>query len=266
MTMGNLLRIEWLKIRKYRTFWVLMGLFVFAFPGATYIFYYLQTQIPRQGRRLLNARHYFQFPDIWQSAAWLGSFTLVLLGMLVITLITNEFVFRTHRQNIIDGWNRMQFITAKWSMVVIFALIATLCLILTALTFGLLTADQLYLSDILESSRMIWFFFVQSLAYLSVAFLFGILFKRAGLAIGLFFLYALILEKVIFVLINHFIGPYGKFLPLETTNHLIPSPLLRAIPGLKPDNTNPYIYFVLALIYILLFVFITVRQMRKADL
>jgi len=264
--MFHLVRIEWLKIRKYRTFWVLLGLFFLCFPGITYLVYYFMTQLPREGRRFLDADQYFQFPDVWQTAAYLGSFALILLGMLVITLTTNEFVFRTHRQNIIDGWNRMQFIKAKWVLLFMFSLITAICLILTALTFGLVTTNHLYGPDVWEHVRIIWFCFLQALTYLSVAFLFGMLFRRAGLAIGLFFLYAFILEKVAAVLIDHYIGPYGKFLPLESTNHLIPNPLLHRIPGLTPDPTNPYVYFFLGLGYTALFAFITVRQMTRRDL
>lgn len=264
--MWGLVRVEWLKIRKYRTFWVLLGLFVLCFGAATYLAFYIQTQIPRQAHKLINPEQYFQFPRIWQTSAYLGSFMLILLGLLVITLTTNEFVFKTHRQNIIDGWSRMQFITAKWIMILIFALIATICLIITAMIFGLLTSDQLYFSDILENSRMIWFFYIQSVAYLSVAFLFSMLFKRAGLAIGLFFLYALIIEKVVAALVNHFIGSYGRFFPLETTNHLIPNPFLRIIPGLSIDNTNPYTYLILAIVYSCIFAYITIRQVRHSDL
>jgi ABC-2 type transport system permease protein len=264
--MRALVWIEWLKLRKYRTFWVLIGLFFICFPGITYLVYYFMTQLPRQGRRLINADQYFQFPDIWQTAAYMGSFTLILLGMLVITLTTNEFVFRTHRQNIIDGWSRMQFIGAKWVMLLVFSLISTCCLILTVMVFGLLNTRHLYVPDIWENIRIVWFFFLQSLAYISVAFLFAMLFKRAGLAIGLFFLYAFILEKVVSVAINHFIGSYGRFLPLESTNHLIPNPLLRKIPGITNDQTNPYLYFGLALAYTCIFAYITVRHMRRSDL
>ena len=51
-------------------------------------------------------------------------------------LVTNEFSFRTHRQNIIDGWSRRQFVDVKIAMAVIIALVSTLMVILTALVFG----------------------------------------------------------------------------------------------------------------------------------
>ena len=40
--------------------------------------------------------------------------------------ISNEYTFKTHRQNIIDGWSRKQFITSKLMDVLIISLIVTL--------------------------------------------------------------------------------------------------------------------------------------------
>lgn len=261
-----LLKIEWLKLKRYRTFWVLTGLFILCFPALTYLVYYFQTQLPRQGRILLDSIRFFQFPGIWQTAAYIGSFILILPGLLIITLITNEFVFRTHRQNIIDGWSRMQFITAKWLMVAIFTLLACGCLVLTALIFGWFTSDNPAISDVTDGISFLLYFFVVSLDYLSVAFLFGVLFKRAGLAIGLFFLYAWFIEKIVGLILYKYVENIGRFLPLASADHLIPNPLLRKIPGIKPDDTSPAIYFITALIYIAAFIFITFRWMKRSDL
>ncbi len=50
----------------------------------------------------------------------------MILGMLFILLITNEVQYRTHRQNIIDGWSRTNFILAKFSVMIAFVVVATL--------------------------------------------------------------------------------------------------------------------------------------------
>ncbi|MHB1921540.1 MAG: ABC transporter permease [Chitinophagaceae bacterium] len=264
--MGGLLQIEWLKIKKYRTFWVLLILFALAFPALTYMGYYFQTQIPRQGRAILNLLQYFQFPDIWQATAYLGSFLLILPGLLVITLTTNEFVFKTQRQNIIDGWSRGQFITAKWMLIFSLSLVAMICLLLTGLLFGLATTRPFSGTALLEKIHFLPFFFVQALSYLSVAFLFGMAFKRAGLAIGLFFLYTWVIEKILMVILDKYFNNLGKFLPLEVTNRLIPNPVYRIIPGLSPDTTSPYMYLLVAGIYILVIITLTTRMIRRADL
>ena len=37
--MNNLIRTEWLKIRKYNAFWWIMGVTALAYPGINYLFY-----------------------------------------------------------------------------------------------------------------------------------------------------------------------------------------------------------------------------------
>lgn len=264
--MLQLLKIEWLKLKRYRTFWVLAMMFVICFPAFTYIFYYFQTQLPSQGKILLDSIRFFQFPGIWQTAAYLGSFTLILPGLLIITLVTNEFVFRTHRQNIIDGWSRMQFIRAQWLIVMTFVLLAGVCLVLTSLVFGWVAGSAEGSADPAGSMLYLVYFLVQATDYLSLAFLFAILFKRAGLAIGLFFLYAWFIEKILSVILDKFLNNAGNFLPLSSADHLIPNPLLHKIPGWKVDETNPLVYLAIAAIYIAIFIMISVRRIKRSDL
>lgn len=266
--MIQLIKIEWLKLKRYRTFWVLTLLFVASFPAFIYVFYYFQTQLPREGRILLDSLRFFQFPGIWQTAAYLGSFTLILPGLLIITLVTNEFVFRTHRQNIIDGWSRMQFIRAQWILVIVFVLLACFCLILSSLVFGWATGSPIGSPASAGGGGIsyVLYFLVQTMDYLSLAFLFAVLFKRAGLAIGLFFLYAWFIERIIGVILNKFFDGTGRFLPLSSADHLIQNPLLHKIPGWTADQTNPAVYIAVALIYMAIFISITIRQIKRSDL
>ena len=41
--MFNLIRIEWLKMRKYNAFWWILGLTALSYPGINYIFYMVYT-------------------------------------------------------------------------------------------------------------------------------------------------------------------------------------------------------------------------------
>ena len=43
--------------------------------------------------------------------------------MVIINLFINEVNFKTHRQNIIDGWKRETFIYTKISLIVCFAVV-----------------------------------------------------------------------------------------------------------------------------------------------
>ena len=66
--------------------------------------------------------------------------------MLFILLITNEVQYRTHRQNIIDGWSRMDFLKAKFSMLIFFVAVSTLLVFIIALIVGFSSGSAFSLS------------------------------------------------------------------------------------------------------------------------
>src|SRR5579872_6832208 len=103
----------------------------------------------------------FAFPDAWQTISYNSApFLLILPALLIITLTTNEFTFRTHRQNIIDGWNRKQFVTVKLVELVILAAICTLVVGITTLLFGLVANSLPPGQAIWQDSRYLFFYFV----------------------------------------------------------------------------------------------------------
>ena len=56
---------------------------------------------------------------------FVSSFLLFIAGLIMIILVTNEYSFKTHRQNVIDGVTRTQFIVTKLACGVIIALAST---------------------------------------------------------------------------------------------------------------------------------------------
>ncbi|MEO8117685.1 MAG: ABC transporter permease, partial [Bacteroidota bacterium] len=84
------LKIEWLKIKNYRTFWILAGLFVISVFGINYIAFAIEQETmhkaPEAGMILGTSR--FLFPDVWGTIAYLSSFLLFIPGLLMIISIT----------------------------------------------------------------------------------------------------------------------------------------------------------------------------------
>ena len=110
--MLHTLRIEWMKIKHYRTFWILLSIVVVSIPAYNYVIYDLiDTKLRVNGQNILG--NPFSFPDAWQTVSFNASMLLLIPAILIITLTTNEFTYKTHRQNIIDGWSRSQFIYVK---------------------------------------------------------------------------------------------------------------------------------------------------------
>ena len=116
--MLELLKIEWLKIKKYPAFWGMLFIVTLTYPGTTLLSYYAYSKSIR-GKEMANtiAKMFlgnpFAFPETWHTVAFLSSFFILIPSLLVIMLVTNEYTYKTHRQNIIDGWSRNQFVYSK---------------------------------------------------------------------------------------------------------------------------------------------------------
>src|SRR4051812_36136732 len=100
--MLHLLKIEWLKVKNYRTFWILLLLVLISIPGINYVIYDITDNTfgknQKQMQEMLLGRP-FSFPTIWQTIGWISGLTLFIPSLLIITVTTNEFTYKTHRQN-----------------------------------------------------------------------------------------------------------------------------------------------------------------------
>src|ERR1700733_10125075 len=96
------LSIELKKIMPYPPFWIFIGLYVLLTLMVFCSLPFIKFTGPASA---LTLKTYYTFPDIWHTLTYIAGLFNLLLGVLVIILITNEFNFRTVRQNIIDGWS-----------------------------------------------------------------------------------------------------------------------------------------------------------------
>jgi hypothetical protein len=266
--MFHTLRIEWMKVKNYRTFWILLAITVVSLPAFNYTIYDLtDNAFPKvQGQNLLGKP--FSFPDVWQTVCWNSGLLLLIPAVLIITLTTNEFTYKTHRQNIIDGWTRTQFINIKLFEVLLFSVFVTLVVFATCLVFGISVKHDPGVS-IYKNARFVLFFFVEMLSYSLIAFLLGLFIKRAGLAMGAFFIY-MILEQFAVALLRHKYHVQGvDYLPEEVTDILIPQPFGRRLMGpdkLKIWESHLSGYIVTAVVYVILYYGVSNWRFRKSDL
>lgn len=265
------LQIEWMKVKNYRTFWILLGITLISIPGFNYMLYnIMDNKFPKQrhgGPSLLGSP--FAFPDVWQTVGWNAGMLFLIPAILIITLTTNEFTYKTHRQNIIDGWSREQFIRVKLIEVLLLSLGTTLFVLLTALAFGYIGNKVPADISVWKDSRFVFFYFVQMISYSLIAFLLSILIKRAGLTMGIFFIY-MIVEHIIVGLIGRILKINAvDYLPEEVTNKLIPFPYIKAI--VSPDDQSRWeshipFYLAVAFLYVVIYCLGTSRYFTKKDL
>jgi ABC-type transport system involved in multi-copper enzyme maturation permease subunit len=232
--MLSLIKIEWLKIRKYPAFWWMFGIVALTYPGINALFYNIYSSMASSPNSKKGAAtgmieallgRPFSFPEAWHSVAFFSSIFVVIPATLVIMLIANEYNFKTHRQNIIDGWSRDEFVLSKLCDVAIISVFTTLAYMLTALGFGLAYSSDIAITRWAENMQYIPLFLLQTFAQLTIAFLFGFLIKRSFIALGAFLFYFLVLDETLQLLFRKYLmvpEAVTHYFPLEMSDRIIP--------------------------------------------
>jgi len=267
--MLHIIKIEWLKVKNYRTFWVFIGLGLLAIFAPNYIIHDIfESNLPAEAKQLLGQSIY-DFPLIWQTVASVNSYTSGIFSLLLITLVCNEFTYKTHRQNIIDGWERRDFVLSKLFWVVSLSLLALAASLITILIFGVIYGKT---SFSFENCRYIGYYSVQVIVSLNLALLVAILVKRTGLAIILFLGYIMFVEQILVSVTKHLLRNAGGFLhdvgglfPLQAADELLPFPIVEKVVKFS----GPYdstVYLTALAVYIGLIIWLVFRRMLRADL
>jgi ABC-2 type transport system permease protein len=232
------------------------------------IYDFTDNSIPKiNGQSLLG--NPFSFPNVWKTVPYNAGILLFMPAILVITLFTNEYSYRTHRQNIIDGWSRSRFIYIKILEVFLLTFIVTFIVILTCLYFGFLTKKPFQSNAGWQELRFILYFFVEMLDYSMIALFFALLIRRAGLAMGIFFLYMIVEQFVVAIGRNKYKVTWVDYLPEEVSDRLIPQPFTRRMES--PASAQLWekhvpLYLSIAILYIIIYIFIVSWRFRKSDL
>ncbi len=262
--MKDLLSIEWLKLKNYRTFWILTGFFVLLLPLWNYGISAGFVNMGGNGGISIISKAY-SFSYVWENMGFWASVFVVFISILVIIITTNEYQFRTNRQNVIDGWSRLQFYHAKWGVVVMLSLLTTLYVFIIGVVFA---AGFSSMSDFPGHIVKLFYVFVLSLNYYGFGLLLSILFKRSGITIGLFFLYNMIIESFLKFLINWKLEfKAGYLLPLQCSDELLPFPIMDALASMAGMNNGlPSAYYLVAsFVWIAVYYFVGRNRLLKTD-
>lgn len=257
----RLLKIEWLKVKNYRAFWIFLVLYLIGLFSINYISYQLQLQVKSQN--VPFEFFSYSFPKVYQTIAWVSSWLLYFPGMLMILIISNEYSFKTHRQNIIDGLTRQQFILSKIFFGVVIAIITTIACAIIAIYFGYIFSG----SFSFDGFKYIGYSFIQTLDYLFFAMILAVLLRRSGLAMAVFFLYGLVFEQLIGGLVDDKIinsHNFWYYMPLQSSDVLIPFTFGENF--LYKDAPSEMVLLFVAVAYIGIWCFFANRKFAKDDL
>ncbi|UYQ92007.1 ABC transporter permease [Chitinophaga horti] len=259
--MLHIIRTEWLKVKSYRTFWVLFGVAIVFIPAINTIVAEVNRNVKDQSKGIINVSLY-DFSTVWQMIVNVNTNLTIFFGFLLVILVTNEFTFKTHRQNIIDGWERREFILAKFFWVVALSVISLLVTVITGLIMGSVYGTSSVSFDHFES---VWFYFGQTILMLTLALLAGVFIRRAGLAIVLYLAYTMGAEQILVMLGKKYLGSVASLLPMQAADEMMPQPMVgKMIPNV--DLYPTAVYAVATVAYIGLFAYLVYRKMSRADL
>jgi len=228
--MQHIVKTEWLKIKKYPAFWWVMGITALTYPGINYIFHGIYVDITQgdsQKGKLLKSLigNPFSFPEAWHTVAYASSIFVFIPAIVVIMLITNEYTYKTSRQNIIDGWSRTEFMIAKMIDVLILTVIVTILSAIVALIIGLTNTDSTTANH-WSMSYYIGLFALQTFSQLSLAFTVGLLLRKSFIALAVFTFYFIIFEPIVVTVLKYkYKSTIGEYFPLEISQKLLPKPL-----------------------------------------
>lgn len=265
--MQKLLKIEWMKVKSYRAFWILFTLFVISMVGINYIYWYIKQQFADSGDMVTQAAGNlifgdFRFPAVFKTVTQMSSWLLYFPGFIMIFHVSNEYSFRTHRQNIIDGLSRREFVLAKLGVAFLLALTCSLLIALTCVVFGLLSGGG---PITWEGIKFLLYFFVQSSVYILFAFTLAMLVRRAALAVGIFFIYGLVFDFLLASWISQVTkSSLGYYLmPLQVADELNP-PMQQVRQSLLSVNVN--IALAVSLAWLVFYCIFPIRKFEQEDL
>ncbi len=275
--MKKLLNIEFIKTLNNSTFKLIIILHALLFMLLVYFSTKIDISIP--GFKVSNM---FMFPNVWPLFSWYASwFNLLFLGIIIIVLTGNEFSFRTSRLMISNGISRNEFLMGKLMLILLISAWGMTLIFLAGSISGFIFTDKLSLISFFENSHILLIYFVQAIAYMSLALFFANIFKNNALSIMMYLLYFIMIEPLFRLFLPKAIRPY---LPVKLISGLTPLPEFFAIGSddsmisingksplelqginLFPESIPTYLSLILAVAYISLFITASWYIIKKRD-
>lgn len=233
--MTRALKLEWLKIRNYKVFWILLSMYLVALVVICFGGMFLLEWLKAKGADFEGIDPtilpIYDFPDIWQNTTYLGSYIKIFLAFIVIISVNNDLTYNTLRQNIIDGISKKEYLKSKLLFIAILAVVSTVFLFLSGLINGSLYSHVWGSEYIFDELEFLAAYLYDIFIYCTLAFLISLLIRKSGFVIIVLTLYTFMFEPIVTSMMEHapfmrdgvwpFIAP---FFPIHALNDMIPVP------------------------------------------
>ncbi len=267
--MLDLLKIDLKKLTSYRTFWVVCGLYFvtlgFGAASGMEFLKWLARTFENFGEELNISRiPLYHFPDVWMNLIWVGGFLKVVLAVMVVISVTNEFAYRTVRQNIIDGLSRTEFLFSKILTNVLLSLMSVVMVFVIGLLTGMIYSPSVEFDKVITDLEFFPAYFIELFFYLSYALMLGILIQRSGLTIIVLLLSQMI-ELIIKANLDDHLPGIIPYFPMQSIWDLIQVPFPRYAFQEIQDYVSP-LTLVIVVAWTAIFNYVSYWKLKKADI
>ena len=228
----------------------------------------------------------FNFPYIWHFNTYMAAIFKFFLLLVIVSMMANEYSYKTLKQNLIDGLSKKEFILSKFYTVIVFALVSTLFVFVISLILGALYSDFNELSIIFSNLSYLLAFFIKLVGFFSFGLFLGILIKRSAFAVAAMIVW-LIIESIfkgylfwtfkdLKTSTEEAVNSIMQFFPLEAMANLIKEPFTRlgAVKSVAnqigenftKDYSVSFLNIVIVLVWISIFIYASYFLLKKRDL
>lgn len=227
----------------------------------------------------------FNFPYIWHFNTYMAAILKFFLLLVIVSMMANEYSYKTLKQNLIDGLSKKEFILSKFYTVVVFALVSTIFVFVVSLILGLSYSDYNEFAIITSDLQYLFAFFIKLVAFFSMGLFFGILVKRSAFAVGamvVWFFMENIFKGYLFWNFKNAentsekVDSIMQFLPFESMSNLIKEPFTRlgAVRSVanqigetfSKSYAVEFSTIVIASVWTFIFIYLSFALLKKRDL
>ena len=227
----------------------------------------------------------FNFPYIWHFNTYIAAILKFFLLLVIVSMMSNEYSYKTLKQNLIDGMSKKEFILSKFYMVLAFALISTIFVFVVSLILGLVYSDYNELSIITTDLEYLLAFFIKLLGFFSFGLFLGILIKRSAFAVAGMLVWLIgegICKGFLYYNFRGSKNPgekvdwFMQFLPLEAMTNLIKEPFSRLgavrtiantmVESFTKNYNVQFSAILIVLFWTFIFIFLFYKLLEKRDL
>lgn len=221
----------------------------------------------------------FNFPYIWHFNTYITAIFKFFLLLVIVSMVANEYSYKTLKQNLIDGLSKKEFILSKFYTVVLFSALSTLFVFTISLILGYTYSDFKEFNIVFSDLEYLLAFFIKLVGFFSFGLFLGILIKRSAFAIGAMLIWYFT-ENVIKGLLHWKAKPIAnsitQFFPLEACANLIKEPFTRLSAvksvakqvgeNLSRDFSVHISDIIIVCVWIFIFIYLSYVLVKKRDL